>query len=240
MSNLTFSVRGLELEDRDGLLSLTAIFKLAGSPKNMKPAHWRQFPSSKDYAKTIIATPGRKGESYAPYSTAVAYAFSLDKSLGLDLQSVLTEHGIDTINLALFGSTRRKGRKTEMLWQAAIRDWFERVARTKIHDAVIDTEVPTPAGNIDILTPWDVIEVKQVSRWKGAVGQALCYRNYYPDHLPMVALFGPERRLDDVILANCTALMVICNIFTCEHPGQITAGCIKHNHNEIMESVKGG
>lgn len=45
-----------------------------------------------------------------------------------------------------------------------------------------ECEVKTPAGFIDVLTPTKLYEVKEASGWKGALGQALAYGRYYPNH----------------------------------------------------------
>lgn len=58
-------------------------------------------------------------------------------------------------------------------------------------------EVHTKAGRIDILTDTEVIEVKRVSGWKGAIGQVKSYGSYYPNHSLRIHLFGKltEKRL---------------------------------------------
>jgi hypothetical protein len=58
-------------------------------------------------------------------------------------------------------------------------------------------EVHTKAGRIDILTDTEVIEVKRVSGWKGAIGQVKSYGHFYPNHSLRIHLFGKltENRL---------------------------------------------
>ncbi|NJL43014.1 MAG: hypothetical protein HC935_05970 [Pseudanabaena sp. SU_2_4] len=51
-------------------------------------------------------------------------------------------------------------------------------------------EVNTEAGRIDILTDTELIEVKRVSGWKGAIGQVKTYGRYYPNHSKRIHLFG--------------------------------------------------
>lgn len=53
-----------------------------------------------------------------------------------------------------------------------------------------EKEVTTPVGRIDVLTEDEIIEIKEVSQWKNAVGQILCYATYYPDHQKHIVLFG--------------------------------------------------
>lgn len=55
-----------------------------------------------------------------------------------------------------------------------------------------DMEVRTDAGYIDILTDDTIIEVKEISGWKGALGQVLSYALYYPDRRKAVAFFDVD------------------------------------------------
>ena len=55
-------------------------------------------------------------------------------------------------------------------------------------------EVETPVGFIDVLTPTMIIEVKEASKWKHAIGQILAYSAYYPDKEKCIYLFGPLDR----------------------------------------------
>jgi hypothetical protein len=52
-----------------------------------------------------------------------------------------------------------------------------------------DREVPTPAGNIDLLTATQLIEIKRAKNWKEAVGQVVVYGDYYPSHERRIHLF---------------------------------------------------
>lgn len=51
-------------------------------------------------------------------------------------------------------------------------------------------EVRTLAGNLDILTSSQVIEVKEIKAWKHALGQVLIYGDYYPSHQKRIHLYG--------------------------------------------------
>ena len=51
-------------------------------------------------------------------------------------------------------------------------------------------EIQTLAGNIDVLTFDEIIEVKDVSMWKHALGQVLVYGYYYPSHKKRIHLYG--------------------------------------------------
>lgn len=53
-------------------------------------------------------------------------------------------------------------------------------------------EVKTPFGRIDILNDDLVVECKKYTTHgvKSAIGQALCYQVYYPQHTPCIAMIG--------------------------------------------------
>ena len=53
-----------------------------------------------------------------------------------------------------------------------------------------ETEVETPVGRVDILTPTEIIEVKIARQWKSALGQVLAYAHYYPSHQKRIHLYG--------------------------------------------------
>lgn len=61
-------------------------------------------------------------------------------------------------------------------------------------------EVPTLAGRIDLLTTAQIIEIKEIKGWKGAIGQILVYSYYYPSHEKRIHLFGETQEvfLDEV------------------------------------------
>ncbi|MGK7955141.1 MAG: hypothetical protein AB4063_07745 [Crocosphaera sp.] len=70
------------------------------------------------------------------------------------------------------------------------------------------TEVSTPVGFIDLLTETEIIEVKNIKDWKGALGQILIYSAYYPNHRTRIHLFGENLdKLPDIESA-CLAFNV--------------------------------
>lgn len=58
------------------------------------------------------------------------------------------------------------------------------------------TEVCCPVGRIDVLTDWEIIEVKKISEWKSAIGQVLVYSLYYPHHSKRIHLFDSPTKTD--------------------------------------------
>ena len=51
-------------------------------------------------------------------------------------------------------------------------------------------EVKTDSGYIDLLSDKLIIELKEFSQWKGALGQILSYGIFYPNHQKQIYLFG--------------------------------------------------
>lgn len=52
----------------------------------------------------------------------------------------------------------------------------------------------TPAGIIDIITPTEIIEIKDWIAWKSALGQLLAYSRYYQQHKLAVYFIGHKPR----------------------------------------------
>jgi hypothetical protein len=67
----------------------------------------------------------------------------------------------------------------------------ERRYRDKLHEELGgEKEVVTLSGKIDLLTPHELIEVKDIRHWKEALGQVLAYGHFYPSHCKRIHLFG--------------------------------------------------
>jgi hypothetical protein len=66
-----------------------------------------------------------------------------------------------------------------------------------------DIEVETPAGFIDLMNDEMIVEIKEYSNWKHAIGQVLSYGLYYPDKQKYICLFG-EGDNNDTIETVCS------------------------------------
>lgn len=84
--------------------------------------------------------------------------------------------------------TRQRAAKKDQPNRPYDREW-EISNRVSIRENGL-REVATPCGYIDVLTHQEVIEVKHYSKWKGAIGQALCYAQVYPGRTPRIHLYG--------------------------------------------------
>jgi phage regulator Rha-like protein len=99
---------------------------------------------------------------------------------GLQKQSIekFKEKGMD-LSVFLAKTNKKRRKKTEKQYK---------------HDLAKELngkiEIQTLAGNIDILTDTEIIEVKEVRLWKHALGQVLAYGYYYPSHKRRIHLYG--------------------------------------------------
>lgn len=87
----------------------------------------------------------------------------------------------------------------------------EKVVRDRLATALPNskTEVVTDSGRIDILTPTEVIEVKQVRRYKHAMGQVISYGYYYPRHSKRIHLYGQvSSKQRKLIIRECQASQI--------------------------------
>lgn len=100
-----------------------------------------------------------------------------------------------------YPKAKGKKRQTEKI----IRDRLAAtIPRSKI-------EVSTKSGRIDILTDSEVIEVKQVRRYKHAMGQITSYGHYYPRHIRRIHLYGKvsSKQRELIVRECCTAHIAV-------------------------------
>ena len=86
-----------------------------------------------------------------------------------------------TETIAMILESRVSG-ASEAVYRSNLRQYF---------GGVIEQRVAT--GYVDLVTPCKkIIEVKKYQRYSHAIGQILCYKPYFPDYLPYIALFGKK------------------------------------------------
>jgi len=65
------------------------------------------------------------------------------------------------------------------------------------------------AESIDLLTANEIIEIKNVRHWKGAIGQVFVYGNYYPKHKKRIHLFGKcDLETLEMIKSHCEMINI--------------------------------
>ncbi|MDM8566676.1 KilA-N domain-containing protein [Candidatus Halobeggiatoa sp. HSG11] len=67
----------------------------------------------------------------------------------------------------------------------------------KIYGTEVKTEIAIETGFLDILTPKELIEVKNSKDWKAAVGQILIYGLSFPDRKKRIHLF--DKKIENVL-----------------------------------------
>jgi len=174
------NIPGSKVRRRNGLISLTDMWRVSGSPKNRTPSPWLRQQQTQLLVKSLqsqfwgeiaYSKRGKYGGTFAIDEVAFKYWEYLNSG--------------------------HRVRLTEKSVQ-------KRLAKTL---GKVQREVPTLAGNIDLLTEQELIEVKSVKSWKFAVGQVLIYGQSYPNHQKRIHLFG-EATPDflSMIRSYCTPL----------------------------------
>lgn len=74
-------------------------------------------------------------------------------------------------------------------------------------------EIRTPVGCIDLLSDSHIIEIKEARSWKNALGQVLCYSEYYPDKKKKIILFGNTTTPLNIMQKVCNKYDVDIEIF---------------------------
>ncbi|NEP56212.1 MAG: KilA-N domain-containing protein [Symploca sp. SIO2G7] len=174
------NIPGSQVRRRNGLISLTDMWRVSGSPKNRAPSPWLRQQQTQLLVKSLqnqfwgkiaYSKRGKNGGTFAIDELAFKYWEYLNSG--------------------------HRVRLTEKSVQKRLAKTLGKVKR----------EVATLAGNIDLLTEWELIEVKSIKSWKFAVGQVLIYGQSYPHHQKRIHLFG-EATPDflSMIRSYCTPL----------------------------------
>lgn len=169
-----------QVRRRNGLISLTDMWRVSGSPKNRTPPCWIRQEQAQVLIRALYnqrleeityAKRGKNGGTFAVDELAFKYWEYLN--------------------------SRHRVRLTEKSVQARLAKTLKKVKR----------EVATFAGNIDLLTDRELIEVKSIKSWKCAVGQVLIYGQSYPTHQKRIHLFGEaSREFLSMIRSSCAPL----------------------------------
>lgn len=138
-----------------------------------------------------------KREYFGRGKTAELQAKERNRALGLASYTLGHRKKQDTDANSKAIKTRQKPHeKVIKQLVSSLKRWYE--------EKEIQTEVKVPLGSIDILTPDEIIEVKNIPEWKQAVGQLLIYHSSFPDKRLRLHLFQktPQSRLATII-SNC-------------------------------------
>ncbi|MTJ14777.1 hypothetical protein FJR11_19795 [Anabaena sp. UHCC 0187] len=104
----------------------------------------------------------------------------------------------DTKNLRVRPDSKKRNSYQSV--ERKIQLHFQKESQAKIN-------VLVPVGYIDVLTSTEIIEIKQASDWKHAVGQVMCYAVYYPSHQKRLHLFGDtHQQFQQLVEESCFTL----------------------------------
>ena len=150
---------------------------------------------------TVINSVGARNQVNFVYlnELQLKLLFSISRN-GLSKESIEYFRQNHSMDFSSFqSSTLNRARKSEKEYSAVLSRKLEG-----------KREVKTLAGNIDVLTSTEVIEVKEVKAWKAALGQVVVYGHYYPSHQKRIHLYG-ETQQDflDMISSHCKRLGVL-------------------------------
>ncbi len=70
-------------------------------------------------------------------------------------------------------------------------------------------EAFTVAGRIDLVTDTEVIEIKQIAKWKDALGEVMSKGQFFPAHHKRIHLFGASDKLMEMIVEVCSIFEIL-------------------------------
>ncbi len=173
-------------------ICLTDLWNASGKPSGKRdPSHWK-LESGQDFIDSVAkklnvnirhiykTTRGRGGATYARSEIAEAYQSYLSKNISPKYQI-------------------EKDVKNALVKKLQ-----------KIYGIEVKTEIAIETGFLDILTPKEIIEVKNSKDWKSAVGQILIYGLSFPDRKKCIHLFDKKHiERIEIIKKTCEEFKII-------------------------------
>jgi hypothetical protein len=120
-------------------------------------------------------------------------------------------------DLKIAPSTLRKWLPKVHAWSHCA-DWLQLQARKgpeypiqlRMHEELGGKmEAFTVAGRIDLVTDTEVIEIKQIAKWKDALGEVMSKGQFFPEHHKRIHLFGASDKLMEMIIEVCSVLEIL-------------------------------
>ncbi len=216
-NKVEFSGKLIRQRLSDGYLNATDMCKANGKLY----ADWKRLGSTNEYLKALSSDMG----------TTVSDLVQIKKGGKADQQGTWIHPYVAT-NLAQWispkfsikvsqwiGEWRKYSQENENKFMEAMNTLEpsasakrEKEIQYRLRDQLnAEIEVKTPVGNIDLLTSDTVIEIKEYSKWKHAIGQVICYGLHYKNKQKKIILFG-SGDMDEVIRETCTTLGIELDI----------------------------
>jgi hypothetical protein len=105
MSAQLIELDGQRVSLKGEMVSLTGLWKAAGSDSSKKPAKWRELPSTQEFAahvadviirksdiKLFDGGRGRNGQTFAHWQIAMSYARYLDPAFAARCNEIVRQH----------------------------------------------------------------------------------------------------------------------------------------------------
>ena len=163
MFNLTYNNKSFNQRPEDNYVNLGQLCATHGK----KLSHWKDTNASKAYIEALSI------------STGISAPELIQSKMGNEGTWGHPKIAEEILAWIQRSPSKSKGKSFETKVQKSLAN--------KLNGT---REVPIKSGIIDILTSDEVIEVKEVKKWKAAVGQVLVYQLEYPDHTARIHLFG--------------------------------------------------
>ncbi len=152
----------------------------------------RGYVNLTDMCKT---NPKKKLADYLRLSTTKEYLIELENDIKQN--TIVFVEGYGSIQ-STWGHIQVADNLLQWLKRPITKKSIEQEAQLKLLESLHNgrIEVDTPVGKIDILTPTELIEVKEIKKWKSALGQVIAYGYFYPRHTKRLHLFGTANYTD--------------------------------------------
>lgn len=196
----------IESRDSDNFINATQMCKAC----KKRMSNWLRLDCTKEminYLKDTISTPiikavgGNHSGTWIHPRLATVLAQWLDPMFGLKVAEWIEEW-------RLIGDNDKRYMYAISNLQPTEAEQLERQVKERLHAKLGGiVEQKTPAGRIDLLTDQDIIEIKEISKWKHALGQVLAYSIDYPEKRKRIHLFGDSNSI------NKSMIVKRCNIF---------------------------
>lgn len=188
---LSFNGVDIREDQENGMVSLTDLWKAAGRKRTQAPNFWLTLPRTKRFIEVFL----KEGIYIQKYKRRYL-TLSRGRAGTWAHKKVAEEYK----RYLKFGRSNTQK-------EADIRNKLVTQLKKKFGEDQVKTDVKTDAGYVDILTPAQIIEVKNAENWKSAMGQILAYSVYFNDKSLRIHLFGNRPR------ASWTVINDVCGRF---------------------------
>lgn len=210
INNVTIDIR-----ESDGFINATQICKAGGK----RFSNWYQLESTKELIKTLEAELNtkvidvKKGNS----KTFIQGSY-VHRRLAISLASWISPYFMTKVSKwveewAEYDPKNKKEFYHELSnLKPSQCNQKEREIQLELQQKLHgEIEVKTPNGYIDLVTDRLIIEIKELSNWKHALGQILSYGVYYENKRKQLYLFGYDE--DSLDINELERIKKTCGVY---------------------------